>query len=83
MARYMDVHTGMKGVTAEQLAEAHQKDLAIEKDYGVHFERAWADPTTGKVFCLSTGPNRDAVLKVHEKAGHATDEIYEVPIEVT
>ncbi len=36
---------------------------------------------SGKVFCLSEGPNKDAVLRVHKKAGHATEEIYEVPIE--
>jgi hypothetical protein len=41
-------------VTAQQLKEAHDADLAIEKDEGVHFERAWLDPSSGKVFCLSS-----------------------------
>jgi hypothetical protein len=36
----------------------------------------------GKVFCLSSGPSPDAVLRVHEKAGHPTAEIYELPVEV-
>lgn len=44
MARYMDVHHGFEGVTAEQLAEAHQADLDIEGAEGVHFESAWLDP---------------------------------------
>ena len=57
MARYMDVHHGFEGVTAEQLAEAHQADLDIEGAEGVHFESAWLDPELGKVFCLSTGPS--------------------------
>ena len=37
MATYMDVHSGFFGVTADQLKEAHQADLDIEKDEGVHF----------------------------------------------
>ncbi|MFD0327784.1 nickel-binding protein [Streptacidiphilus monticola] len=40
------------------------------------------DPKSGKVFCLSTGPDREAVMRVHERAGHPTSEVYEVPIEV-
>jgi Protein of unknown function (DUF4242) len=82
MATFMDVHSGFFGVTAEQLAEAHARDLAIEKDEGVHFERAWLDPTSGKVFCLATGPTREAVMRIHQRAGHPTHEVYELPIEV-
>ena len=41
MATFMDVHSGFFGVTAEQLREAHDRDLAIEKDEDVHFERVW------------------------------------------
>ena len=82
MARFMDVHNGFVGVTEDQLREAHERDLAVEAAEGVHFERAWLDPESGKVFCLSSGPSKDAVLRVHEKAGHPTQEIYELPIEV-
>jgi hypothetical protein len=82
MAKFMDVHSGFVGVTAEQLREAHDRDLAIERDERVHFERAWLDPVAGKVFCLATGPDRDAVLKIHERAGHPTVEIYELSVEV-
>jgi hypothetical protein len=69
-------------VTAQQLKEAHERDLAIEQDEGVHFERAWLDPEMGKVFCLATGPTREAVMRVHERAGHPTREVYELQIEV-
>jgi hypothetical protein len=78
----MDVHDGFVGVTKDQLAEAHDADLAVEGEEGVHFERAWLDPVSGKVFCLSTGPDRDAVMRVHEKAGHPTDQVYELTVEV-
>ena len=37
---------------------------------------------SGTVFCLSTGPSKEAVRRVHEKAGHPADEIYELPVEV-
>jgi hypothetical protein len=82
MATFMDVHSGFFGVTARQLEEAHQRDLAIQKDEGVRFERAWLDPELGKAFCLATGPSKEAVMRIHERAGHPTPEVYELPIEV-
>ena len=82
MAKFMDVHSGFENVTQEQLAAAHAKDLELEGAEGVHFEQAWLDPKSGKVFCLATGPNAEAVKRVHAKAGHPTDEIYELTVEV-
>ena len=82
MAKFMDVHSGFVGVTADQLEEAHGRDLAIEGEEGVHFERAWLDPEAGKVFCLSSGPTREAVMRVHERAGHPVGEVYELSVEV-
>ena len=82
MAKFMDVHSGFFGVTQEQLQEAHDRDLAIQGDEGVVFERAWLDPDAGKVFCLATGPSKDAVMRVHARAGHPTPEVYELPVEV-
>jgi hypothetical protein len=82
MATFMDVHSGFFGVTAQQLQEAHERDLAIQKDEDVRFERAWLDPEHGKVFCLATGPSKEAVMRIHERAGHPTPEVYELPIEV-
>ena len=82
MTRYMDVHDGFVGVTKEQLMEAHAADLAIEGEEGVHFEKAWLDPESGKVFCLSTGPSKEAVMRIHERAGHPTEQVYELSVEV-
>jgi hypothetical protein len=73
---------GFVGVTEEQLLDAHRRDQAIEGDEGVHFDTAWLDHESGKVFCLSTGPSKESVLRIHERAGHPTTEIYEVPVEV-
>jgi hypothetical protein len=82
MAKFMDVHDGFVGVTGEQLLDAHNADLAIEDSEGVHFERAWLDPEVGKVFCLATGPTKEAVMRIHERAGHPTSEVYALTIEV-
>jgi hypothetical protein len=82
MPKFMDLHDGFVGVTEDQLVEAHQRDLDIEADEGVHFEKAWLDPESGKVFCLSTGPDKEAVMRVHERAGHPTDQVYELSVEV-
>jgi hypothetical protein len=72
----------MQGVDQAALADAHKLDLDLEADEDVQFLHAWADPKSGKVFCLSEAPSAEAVLRVHERAGHPTEEIYEVPIEV-
>ncbi|MCV0404137.1 MAG: SCO4226 family nickel-binding protein [Chloroflexi bacterium] len=82
MRTFMDVHSGFIGVTADQLREAHDRDLAIEGDEQVHFERAWLDPEAGKVFCLATAPSKEAVMRIHERAGHPTSEVYELTVEV-
>lgn len=82
MTKFMDVHSGFFDVTAAQLSEAHRRDLEIQDAEGVVFERAWLDPDAGKVFCLATGPSKEAVMRIHERAGHPTSEVYELPIEV-
>jgi hypothetical protein len=81
MPEFMDVHTSMQGVTSEALKEAHDADLAIQAEEGVNFKQAWADPTSGMVFCLSEAPNAEAVQRIHERAGHPADSIYEVPVQ--
>jgi hypothetical protein len=80
MPQFMDIHRGMTGITNDALAQAHQADLDIQADEGVVFHHAWADPSTGMVFCLSEGPDADAVRRIHERAGHPADEVYEVPV---
>ncbi|MEO6059911.1 MAG: SCO4226 family nickel-binding protein [Candidatus Limnocylindria bacterium] len=82
MGKFMDVHSGFHGLSQEALLKAHNSDLAIEAEEGVHFQTAWGDPVSGKVFCLSTGPSKDAVQRIHERNGIPTDEIYEIVTEV-
>lgn len=80
--RFMDIHTGMHGIDQEQLMAAHKQDVDIEATENVHFLHAWADPASGRVFCLSEAPSKEAVQRIHEEAGHPADEIYELPLEV-
>jgi hypothetical protein len=82
MAKFMDVHDGFFGVTADQLRDAHNRDLAIQGDESVVYEQAWLDPEAGKVFCLATGPSKEAVMRIHERAGHPTPQVYEITVEV-
>jgi Protein of unknown function (DUF4242) len=82
MATFMDVHEGFVGVTQEQFEAAHALDLAIQAEEGVSFDHAWLDPVSGKAFCVATGPSREAVARVHERAGHPAHELYEVPVAV-
>ncbi|WP_030058348.1 MULTISPECIES: SCO4226 family nickel-binding protein [Streptomyces] len=82
MAKFMDVHHGMTGITADQLRQAHAADLAAQGEEGVHFEQAWADPESGTVYCLSDAPSKEAVQRVHSRTGHPADEIHPVPLTV-
>ena len=77
----MIVHTGMTGITPDALMEAHNADLAIQDDEKVNFKHAWADPETGMVFGRPR-PHAEAVQKIHERARHKADSVYEVPVQV-
>lgn len=83
MPRYMDVHDGFVGVTQEQLEQAHRSDTDIQAEEGVSFDRAWLDTESGKVFCLSSGPSKEAVMRIHERAGHPTSQVYELTAQVS
>ncbi|MHA7175140.1 SCO4226 family nickel-binding protein [Arthrobacter sp. Sr24] len=82
MPEFMDVHNHMQGISAEDLKAAHQADLEAQSEENVIFKNAWADPVTGKVFCLSEAPSAEAVLRVHERTGHAADEIHSITLAV-
>ena len=66
---FLDIHElGAGNVTPEAVAAAHQKDLAVEKKYGVNFIDYWVDPKAGVVVCLSQAPDSTAVLMTHKEA---------------
>jgi uncharacterized protein Usg len=66
---YLDVHSfGPGKVTAKDVAAAHEKDLAVESQFGVRFINYWVDEANGQVFCLSEAPSADAVRETHRHA---------------
>lgn len=77
MPKFIDIHQ-MEGVTEQEVAEAHAMDLEVQEKHGANFVKYWVNEETGKVFCLSEAPSKQAALAVHEEAGHPPDEIYEV-----
>ncbi len=66
---FLDIHkVGAGNVTAAAVADAHKKDLAVQKEYGVNFINYWVDEKEGVVMCLSEAADSDAIIKTHKKA---------------
>ena len=79
MPLYMDVHHHVEGLTADAVAGAHERDLAVQGKHGVKYLRYWFDEDSGKVFCLVNAPSKEAAAEVHREAhGLVADEITEV-----
>jgi hypothetical protein len=75
----MDVHNMEGGVSATEVAKAHEADLETQRGRGVAYKRYWVDEAAGKIFCLVEAPDADAAHAVHREAhGLVADEIYEV-----
>jgi hypothetical protein len=66
---FLDIHQlGAGNVTAADVEKAHQKDLAVEKKYGVNFINYWVDEKTGTVLCLSQASDASKVIETHKEA---------------
>lgn len=79
MALFMDVHSIEGGVSAGDVAAAHQSDLRIQSAHGVNYVRYWVDEAAGKIFCLVEAPDAESANTVHRDAhGLVADEIYPV-----
>ena len=57
MPLYMDHHKHVEGLTAEAVAEAHQKDLQIQDKHGAKALKYWFNEERGEVFCLHSKPS--------------------------
>jgi class 3 adenylate cyclase len=80
MAIFMDRHE-LTGTSAEEVAEAHLKDLEVQDRYGVKFLTYWFDQPRGTAFCLVDAPDMETAQCVHREAhGLVAGEIVEVAL---
>ena len=78
MPVYMDRHY-IEGATRHAVADAHQKDLALQDKYHVKFLTYWFDEIRCTAFCLIEAPNRETIERAHNEAhGSVPNEVLEV-----
>jgi class 3 adenylate cyclase len=79
MPLYMDIHELPDGITPEDIAKAHEKDMEIQRKYGVEYRKYWVNESGRKLFCLAHAPNAEAAERVHREAhGMIAEKIIEV-----
>ena len=65
----MDVHPGLGDATPDDVAAAHERDLAIQDDFGVKFLSYWVSAEKGgKAFCLVDSPDEETLKACHKTA---------------
>jgi class 3 adenylate cyclase len=64
---YLDRHD-LDGVSAADVAAAHQLDLNVESKHGVRYMSYWFDYQRQQAFCLVDAPDPDAAQRVHQEA---------------
>ena len=78
MPVYMDRHY-IEGATRHAVADAHQKDLALQDKYHVKFLTYWFDEMRSTAFCLIEAPNREIIERAHNEAhGSVPNEVHQV-----
>ena len=65
---FLDIHRLGGPVTAEAVADAHVKDLAVQGKRDVNFINYWVDQKTGVVACLSEAKDSLSVVETHREA---------------
>lgn len=74
----MDIHA-LHGASPEDVAAAHNKDVEVQKKYGVNYRQYWINPDGGKLFCLCEAPDAETAAQVHAEAhGLLAEKIIEV-----
>lgn len=79
MPLFMDIHNLGDRVSMDDVAKAHQADLATQGKYDVSYLRYWVDEGKGQIFCLVEAPDAEAAAEVHRQAhGLVADSLYQV-----
>ena len=74
----MDVHI-VPGVKSKSVAEAHQKDLLHQEEFGCNCMTYWVDEARESIFCLIEAPDKHSVEELHGKAhGLVPNKVIEV-----
>jgi class 3 adenylate cyclase len=80
MPIFMDRHD-MRDATNANVAEAHVKDLEVQKNFGVKYMTYWFDGARGTGFCLVDAPDAATAERVHREAhGLVASEI--IPVDL-
>ena len=66
---FLDIHElGAGNVTAAAVADAHQKDLAVQEKYGVNFINYWVDEKAEWYFACLKQRMPESVTDTHKEA---------------
>src|SRR6516165_6505285 len=63
----MDRHD-LRGLKADDVAEAHRRDVDIQDRHGVKYMAYWFDENNGAAFCLVHAPDPETAERVHREA---------------
>lgn len=79
MPIFMDRHDVSAEVTAENVADLHQKDLKIQHKFNCKGLTYWFDDKRKTAFCLVEAPNKQSIIGMHNNAhGAIPHQIIEV-----
>lgn len=67
MPIYLDLHN-VPGTTAKDVAQVHNMDVLIEKEYDCHCLTYWIDELRGHAFCLIDAPSKESVVELHSNS---------------
>ena len=80
MPIFMDRHD-MSRATAEDVADAHRKDLKLQDKYGVKYITYWFDQKRGTAFCLVEAPDAATAERAHREAHGAIPATF-IPVDL-
>ena len=79
MGLYMDRHYFSDSATWEEIKQAHEKDLALQGQFGVKMLTYWYDEERHIGFCLGEMDHKEDLIRLHEQAHDAIpNEVIEV-----
>ncbi|MBT3996400.1 MAG: DUF4242 domain-containing protein [Chloroflexi bacterium] len=78
MPLFLDRHY-TKGVSEQDIVEAHELDLKLQDKHDANFLTYWYDEGRQTTFCLVSAPNAETITTIHsESHGQIPNEVMEV-----